>query len=263
MKQINTAIILAGGKGTRLSEQTKVVPKPLVKIGPDPMIFHIIRHFVRNGVTNFYIATGYKSNLIIEEFRKYFSVKSIDNKDTLNIVVNEDDLLWKAKINIIDTGYTTGTAQRIKHVLNYIKNTTDEDEVYITYGDSLSNVKLKNVNQTLNNDSSNILVLTAVKFQERFGILHLNSNNKVSNFTEKSMSKDEFINGGYMASKLSLIDYIEDEDDDFSTDTLPRLQQQNKLGAYAHEGFWFAVDSQRDWEKINQIYDENPDTFLL
>lgn len=261
---IKNAIILAGGKGTRLAEQTKVIPKPLVKVGPDAAIIHIIRHFVRHGVTNIYIAGGYKFNLLAEELKKRFDLHQSSNKHSNCMVITDNnDPIYKAKIKVIDTGYETGTAIRIKKVLEYMKTESNDLRTFVTYGDSFSNVDLNEVSKQWD-ESNHIATITAVRFYERFGIMKVNqsNNNEVTEFAEKSQSKDEFINGGFIACGENLIDYIEDTDDDFSKDTLPRLQNLNLLGAYIHNDFWFAMDSQRDWEKINEIYKKDPENFL-
>lgn len=262
---IKNAIILAGGKGTRLTEQTKVIPKPLVRVGPDAAIIHIIRHFVRNGVTNIYIAGGYKFDLLANELKERFDLHSsiIDN-DNCMIVTDTEDPIYKANIKIIDTGYDTGTALRIKKVLEYMKSQDQDLTSFITYGDSFSDVDLNLVSNQWK-DAKDVATITAVRFVERFGIMTVDKtdNNKVTKFAEKSQSRDEFINGGFIACSADLIDHIEDTDDDFSKDTLPRLQELNRLGAYIHSGFWFAMDSQRDWEEINQIYKKDPENFLI
>lgn len=256
--KINNAIILAGGKGTRLAEQTKVIPKPLVKVGPDPAIFHIIRHFVKYGVTNIYIAGGYKVDLIINAFEKKFRV---DNGEGTKLQVFSDssDPIYKANIKIIDTGYSTDTAQRIKRVLAYLPD--DNKKTFITYGDTFSNVNLDNVESQLL-ESDNVATLTAATFQERFGIMTIDSDNQITKFAEKSQSVNEFINGGYIACREYLDKYIFDDDSDFSKDTLPRLERAGLISAYIHRGFWFPMDSQRDFEEINKIYKNDPAGFL-
>lgn len=254
------AIILAGGKGTRLSEQTKTIPKPLVQVGPDPAIFHIIRHFVRHGITDIYIAGGYKFDLLADVIKKKFDLhNSAQEKTNCMIITDEEDLLYKANIKIIDTGFETGTALRIKKVMEYMPD--DSKKTFVTYGDSFSNVDLSKV-IAQHEASGHLATLTAVNFQERFGILKIDSEKNVTTFAEKSQSVDEFINGGFIACSPELINEILDTDDDFSSDTMPRLQGRGQLGAYIHDGFWFAMDSQRDWENINKIYKNDPENFL-
>lgn len=256
--KINNAIILAGGKGTRLSEQTKVIPKPLVKVGPDPAIFHIIRHFIKYGVTNIYIAGGYKVDMIIETFSKKLRIEQ-GKGTSFQIFTDKNDPLYKSNITIIDTGYSTDTAQRVAQTLTYLPK--DNKATFITYGDTFSNVNLDNVEEKLLK-SNNVATLTAATFQERFGIMTIDDNDQITKFAEKSQSVDEFINGGYIACSPELNDYIKPSDGDFSKDTLPRLEHYNKINAYIHHGFWFPMDSQRDFEKINEIYNQDPKNFL-
>lgn len=263
MKQnkITNAIILAGGKGTRLAEQTKKIPKPLIKVGPDPAIVHIIRHFVEHGVTNIFIAGGYKFNLLASELSHIFT-KEESKSDKFSVISNDSDPIYKANITVIDTGYETSTAVRIKKVLQYMKNNNTPLKTFITYGDTFSDVDLYNVSDELEKTNANAVV-TAVRFRERFGIMKVNSkNNQITKFAEKSQSVDEFINGGFIACDETLYDEIFDSDEDFSKDTLPRMQENMKLNAFIHDGFWFAMDSQRDWEEISKIYKNDPDNFL-
>ena len=259
---ITNAIILAGGKGTRFSEQTKTLPKPLIKVGPDAAIVHIIRHFVENGVTNIFIAGGYKFNLLAQELSKVFNPIEC-NSDSFKVISNNEDAIYKAKVTVIDTGYETGTALRIKKVLQYMKESEIPLKTFVTYGDTFSDVNLYNVSKQLEETKTNA-VITAVNFRERFGIMKVNGNSDklITKFAEKSQSVDEFINGGFIAVDETLIEHIHDTDDDFSKDTLPRLQKMERLGAYIHDGFCFAMDSQRDWEEITKIYKENPSNFL-
>lgn len=260
---IENVIILAGGKGTRFSEQTKITPKPLIKVGPDAAIVHIIRHFVAHGVKNIFVAGGYKFPMLAEELGKVFSSNTGSNGDGFVVVNNSEDILHEAKVTVIDTGYETGTAQRIKKVLFYMKEKGYSLKTFITYGDTFSNVDLYKVSEQLETSSANA-VITAVNFQERFGIMKVNRSegNVITNFAEKSQSVDEFINGGFIAADETLIDSIANTDDDFSKDTLTKMQVWGQLGAYIHKGFWFAMDSQRDWETITEMYKANPSQFL-
>ena len=259
---VKHAIILAGGKGTRLSEQTKNVPKPLLEVGNVPIIAHIINHLVSYGVEHVVIAGGYKIELIKEYFMsdryKYEGSITIDDE---GVRCHEQRLPQGLKtLTIADTGQSTGTAQRIKLAAEYFDDSTVP--FYMTYGDSVSNVDLSEVTDIFYKSDST-LTLTAVQFKERFGILKVDSenSNKITKFAEKSMSTDEFINGGFMILKPEALDFIHKDDDDFSKDTLPRLQTAGEINAYIHKDFWFAMDSQRDFEEINKIYDENPELF--
>jgi len=263
-KTVKHAIILAGGKGTRLAEQTKSIPKPLVEVGNVPILSHIINHLVSYGVEHIVVAGGYKVDLIKEYFM------SDRYKYQGSVTISEDGVNGHQprlpgclkSLTIADTGQSTGTAQRIKRAAEYF----DDENVpfFMTYGDSVSNVNLSDVTDTFYSCKDNVLTLTAVQYQERFGILQINpdDNNKITKFAEKSMSTDEFINGGFMILKPEVIDYIYEDDDDFSKDTLPRLQRENKINAHIHRGFWAAMDTQRDYEELNKIYDEQPELFI-
>lgn len=262
-KKIKHAIILAGGKGTRLAEQTRKIPKPLVEIGNTPILSHIINHLVSYGVEHIVVAGGYKVDLIKEYFMsdryKYQGSITIDNE---GINGYEPRLPGGLKtLTIADTGLSTGTAQRIKKAAEYF----EEDGVpfYMTYGDSVSDVNLSDVTDTFYCCENNILTLTAVQYQERFGILKVDTSdsNKITKFAEKSMSTDEFINGGFMILKPEVLNCIFESDDDFSKDTLPRLQEKGQINAHIHRGFWAAMDTQRDYEELNKVYDNNPELF--
>lgn len=262
-ERVKQAVILAGGKGTRLSEQTKSIPKPLVRVGNVPIIVHIINHLVSHGVEHIVIAGGYKIELI----REYFTSNEYKYQGSIEIteegvVSAKNHNLPKGlkKLTIADTGLSTGTAQRIKRASEYFDN--PDEPFYMTYGDSVSDVNLTQVEEAFFS-TDNLLTLTAVQYQERFGILKVNSadGNKITKFAEKSMSEDEFINGGFMILDSKVTDEIKPEDDDFSHDTLPRLQKENKINAYIHKGFWAAMDTQRDCDELNELYEKSPHLF--
>lgn len=260
--RVKQAVILAGGRGTRLAEQTHKIPKPLVRVGNAPIIVHVINHLVAYGVEHIVIAGGYKVDLI----REYFMSDEYKYQGSMSItqdgVVNGEPHLPNGlkKLTIADTGLTTGTALRIKRASEYFDN--PEDPFIMTYGDSISDVNLYDVMDTFEN-SDHLLTLTGVQYKERFGILKVNpeADNKVTKFAEKSMSIDEFINGGFMVLDQKVNDYIYDTDDDFSSDTMPRLQEKGLISAHIHKGFWAAMDTQRDSEELNDLYDKSPELF--
>lgn len=261
--QVKQAIILAGGKGTRLAEQTSKIPKPLVRVGNTPIIVHIMNHLIAYGVEHIVIAGGYKIDLIREYFMsdEYKYQGSIEITQS-GVISGETPHLPNGlkKLTIADTGLTTGTSHRIKKAAEYLDN--PNEPFIMTYGDSVSDVNLHDVMNTFEN-SEHLLTLTAVQYQERFGILKVDpeADNKVTKFAEKSMSIDEFINGGFMVLDPQVVDYIYDEDDDFSHDTMPRLQEKGLISAHIHKGFWAAMDTQRDNEELNDLYDKNPELF--
>lgn len=262
MKKIKQAIILAGGKGTRLAEQTNFIPKPLVEIGNVPIIVHIINHLVFYGVEHVIIAGGYKVDLIKEYFMsdryKYSGTISITDEG-IDIDKNLSKKSIK-KITIADTGLNTNTAQRIKKSIPYLED--KNEPFYLTYGDTVSNVNLDEVAKVFYK-TNNAITLTAAQFQERFGILRINPDtNEVTKFAEKSVSTHEFINGGFMILQPGFDKLILEDDGDFSKDTIPRLQQEAKVSAYVHKDFWAAMDTQSDYEKLNKLYEKQPELFL-
>lgn len=261
---VNQAIILAGGRGTRLAEQTHQVPKPLVRVGNTPVIVHIINHLASHGVEHVVIAGGYK----IEQIREYFTSDEFKHQGEKMVITSEglsskdDSYLPKGLKSLIiaDTGLNTGTAHRIKRAQKYLPL---QDKPFImTYGDTVSDVDLSKVEE-LFFDTEELLTLTAVPYKERFGILKVDptAKNKVTKFAEKSTSKDEFVNGGFMVLAAEAITFIKDGDDDFSSDTLPRMQGAGVVNAYIHNGFWAAMDTQRDNEELNELYDSKPELF--
>lgn len=261
--KVKQAIILAGGRGTRLAEQTQNIPKPLVRIGNVPIIVHVINHLVSYGVEHIVIAGGYKIDLIREYFMsneyKYQGSIEITNCGLVNAETSHLPNGLK-KLTIADTGLTTGTSQRIKKAADYFDN--PEDPFIMTYGDSVSDVNLHEVAASFES-SDHLLTLTGVQYKERFGILKVDAdnNNKVTKFAEKSMSTDEFINGGFMVLDPKVVEYIYEDDDDFSKDTMPRLQSKGLISAHIHKGFWAAMDTQRDTEELNDLYDKSPELF--
>lgn len=261
MSTIRNAIILAGGRGTRLAEQTHSIPKPLVKVGGKPILVHIINKLVSEGVENIVIAGGYKVELIKEYFlsNEFVFAGDLNFTEDGKPIPHQSSPFARGLNNLIvaDTGLNTNTAQRIKLATDYLE---EGEDFYMIYGDNVSDVDLSQVAKKLHNSSS-LAVLTAVRYQERFGIIHVDKNNTVTKFAEKSMSQNEFINGGFMACSGKLRDYILDTDGDFSKDTLPRLQNEGLLGAHVHDGFWDAMDTQRDYEQLNKLYDERPELF--
>lgn len=262
MKTVKQAVILAGGRGTRLAEQTKSIPKPLVEVGNVPIIAHIINHLASYGVEHIVIAGGYKVDLIKEYFMsdryKYQGSVTITED---GVESHQSHLPYNLKtLTVADTGLSTGTAQRIKRAYEYLPE--PNEPFFMTYGDSVSDVDLSKIMEKYY-DSNSLITLTAVNYQERFGILHIDPENKdqVTEFAEKSMSTDEFINGGFMVLSPQVADEIHVADNDFSKDTIPRIQEMGKIHAHLHKGFWAAMDTQRDYEELNAIYDKSPELF--
>ena len=218
-------IILAGGLGSRLSELTKVIPKPMVKILKVPIICRIINHYVKYGFEEFIIAGGYKS-------------KKIENFFKNN--------LKKLNIKVINTGNTTMTGGRIKRLKNYI----NDENFLLTYGDGLSNVNLKKLID-FHYKKKNYVTLTAVRPQARFGGIKI-SGTKVKYFKEKSRLDEGWINGGFFVMNKKIFKFIKDDETILERGPLEKIARKKKLGAFKHYGFWQCMDTLRDKEILEE-----------
>lgn len=218
-------VILAGGFGTRLSEYTKSIPKPLVEINKKPILGYIIEHYVKYGFKDFIIALGYKGNLIKKYFKK--------NYKSLNI-------------QLVDTGLKTMTGGRLKKLKNFVGSET----FLFTYGDGVSNVNLKKlINQ--HNKTKKLVTLTAVRPPARFGALKINNEN-VINFREKSKLDEGWINGGYFIIEPKFLNYIKSDKTFLEREPLELITKKRLLGAYKHKGFWQCVDTKRDKDLLEE-----------
>ena len=220
-------VILCGGKGTRLSEETKIIPKPLVKIGSKPILAHIIDYYKKFGFNDFIIAAGYKGNLI----KKYFS-KSNYNKN----------------IKVIDTGLNTMTGLRLLKLKNFFKV---NENFMLTYGDGLSDVDLLKTFK-FHVKHKKIATLTAVRPPVRFGELRL-KDTKVIKFMEKTQTTYGWINGGYFILNQKVFSYLNKKNEMFEKEPITRLVKNSQLKAFKHNGFWQCMDTLRDKEYLNKL----------
>jgi len=223
-------VILAGGFGTRLSEYTKIVPKPMVKVGGKPILLHIMNHYAKYGFDNFYIALGYKGEII----KKYFKKKK-----------------FKWKINLIETGKNTMTGGRLLKMKKYIGNET----FMATYGDGISDVNLKKLVK-FHKKSKKIATLTAVRPPARFGGLKL-SGNSVKYFKEKSKLDESWINGGFFVLEPEIFKFIKNNNTYFEREPLENLTKKKQLAALKHNGFWQCMDTKRDKDNIDKLLRKN------
>ena len=219
-------VILAGGFGTRLSEYTHTVPKPMIKVRGKPMLLHIMKLYAQHGFKNFYIAIGYKGEII----KKYFNKNFFD---------------WN--INLIETGNKTMTGGRLKRLKKYLGNET----FMMTYGDGLSNVNLKKLLK-FHKKNKKIVTLTAVRPPARFGALKIKGNN-VSYFKEKSKLDEGWINGGFFVMEPNFLKYIKNDNTYLEREPLEKITRKKKLAAFKHRGFWQCMDTKRDKDKLNEI----------
>ena len=228
-------VLLAGGMGTRLSEETHRIPKPMIKIGKYPIIFHIMKHYSDFSFNKFIVCGGYKYNYIKNFFLQ--NQKLIASKK------------FNWDVNIINTGLKTQTGARIKKIKKYLK---DEKLFFMTYGDGVANVNIKKILQ-FHKKHKKIATLTAVRPLPRFGNITLNKN-KVSSFSEKDRLKEGWINGGFFVLNKEVFDYIDNRENCiFEREPLQNLSKNDQLMAYKHEGFWHPMDTLRDKNYLNQL----------
>jgi glucose-1-phosphate cytidylyltransferase len=226
-------VILAGGLGTRISEETDFIPKPMVLIGNKPILWHIIKYYSEFNFSEFIICGGYK----IEIIKNFFKNLKNKNKQTKSS--------WKVKV--IDTGKNSNTGERLRRIEKYVDNV-----FCLTYGDGLSNV---NIDKLINFHKKNkgVVTLTAVKPESRFGKLIFNGN-KVSKFLEKDHTKESWINGGFFVCKKEIFKYLNKKNSILERDILSILAEKSKLVAYKHNDFWYCMDTLRDKRYLNKIW---------
>lgn len=258
--KIKKVVIFAGGKGTRMSELTEELPKPLVTVGGEPILVHIMRHFYSQGYKEFIIATGYKGDYFKKYFRDYLflgrNVTFTKDEMSIDFDCNEKED-WT--VHIVDTGEEAETAQRLHRVREYI----GKEDFFLTYGDSMSDVNLHEVEEVhfRKKDEGKLATITAIAKGEKFGILDLAEDNNVTKFREKAVSKKQYINGGFIACSNELLDEVSENSGDFSFETLSNLSDQGRLSYYIHEGFWRAMDSKKDRDDMEKVFKESPELF--
>lgn len=249
------AVILAGGLGTRLSEETLIKPKPMVEIGGKPILWHIMKIYSFYGINDFIICCGYKGYLIKEYFSNYFlhlSDVTFNIKDQKMQVHKTFSEEWK--VTLVDTGLNTMTGGRLKRIKNYL---SDEDFCF-TYGDGLSDV---NVGELIkfHKEGNHLASLTAAKPPGRFGSLKLGSlkltANNIESFQEKP--KDAWINGGFFVLSPKVLNYIEGDSTTWEKEPMETLALESKLKAFKHNGFWQPMDTLRDKNYLEQLWESN------
>ena len=243
-------VILAGGLGTRLSEETDIKPKPMVEIGEYPVIWHIMKIYSHFGFNDFVICLGYKGYVIKEYFANYFLHKSdveIDIKNNKIRYLNSTTEPWK--ISVVDTGLNTLTGGRIKRVSKFLENET----FMLTYGDGLSDVNISNLLKFHQNHNV-IATVTAVQPTGRFGSLSIGATDNVSSFLEKPPGDNSWINGGFFVLEPEVMDYISGDETVWERDPLEKISKNRQLMAYKHKGFWHPMDTLRDKNYLNEIW---------
>ena len=246
-------VILAGGLGTRLSEETDVKPKPMVEIGGMPIIWHIMKIYSHYGYNDFVICLGYKGYVIKEFFANYFLHKTdvtIDLKK--NLVLEHETEAEPWKITLVDTGKDSMTGGRIKRIQKHV----GDSPFMLTYGDGVSNLK---INELVANHKKNdsVCTITAVQPAARFGALEIDSQNKIKSFHEKPKGDGVWINGGFMVCEPEVFNYIENDTTIWEQHSMPKLAEDGKLSSYKHSGFWRPMDTLQDKYALNDLWGSN------
>lgn len=247
------AVILAGGYGTRISEETTIKPKPMIEIGGMPILWHIMKIYSFYGINEFIICCGYKGYVIKEYFANFFLHHSDITYDMINktkIIHQERAEPWK--ITLVDTGEKTMTGGRIKRIKQYLKN---EKDFCLTYGDGVSNIdisKLINFHQS----HKRLATLSAVSPPGRFGSVRL-VGSKVADFVEKLSGEGSLINGGFFVLNTKVIDYIKDDSTIWEQEPLRKLSEDGELMAYKHNEFWQPMDTLREKNHLEELWNSN------
>ena len=243
------AVILAGGLGTRISEETHLKPKPLIEVGGMPILWHIMKIYSSYGINDFIICLGYKGYLIKEYFANYFlhmSDVTFDIKNNSLEVHKKFAEPWK--VTLVDTGLDTMTGGRLKRVKEYVKN----ERFCFTYGDGVSDVDIKKLIM-FHEEKKSKATVTAVQPPGRFGILKINEDDTTS-FIEKPVGDGNWINGGYFVLEPEVFDHIKNDSTIWEREPLEQLSRNKQLSAYKHEGFWQPVDTLRDKNHLDELW---------
>lgn len=247
-------VILAGGYGTRISEESQFKPKPMIEIGSMPVLWHIMKLYSSYGFNEFVICAGYKQHVIKEWFADYFlhtSDITFDfTQDDKIIVHNKRAEKWK--VTVVDTGLDTMTGGRLKRIKSFIGN----EPFFMTYGDGVADVNIKELLE-FHKAHSKKATLTAVKPDSRFGVLDITDNNQINAFREKSQVDSGYINAGFMVLEPDVLDYIKDDSVMFEREPLEVLAENNQLMCFKHNGFWQCMDTLRDKVKLETLWVEN------
>ena len=244
-------VLLAGGFGTRISEESQFKPKPMIEIGGMPILWHIMKEYAYYGHTEFIICAGYRQEYIKEWFANYFlhnsnvtfDYRNGKNEMTIHSIHCE---LWRG--TVVDTGYNTMTGGRIKRIQPYIGN----EPFFMTYGDGVCDV---NINRLLEFHKSHgkIATLTAVKLEQEKGVLNIGGDNAVKSFREKNISDGAPINAGYMVLQPEIFNYLKDDTTVFERESLEQLVEEGQLMSYVHTGFWQCMDNIREKAMLEKL----------
>jgi glucose-1-phosphate cytidylyltransferase len=244
-------VILAGGFGTRLSEETHLRPKPMVDIGDKPILWHIMKIYSSYGYNDFVICLGYKGYMIKEYFANYFMHQSDITIDlTSNSIETHHSQAEPWKVTLVDTGKESMTGGRIKRIQKYVGN----EPFLLTYGDGVGNVDLAELVKC-HKENKKFVTVTAVQPSGRFGALNLNESNQVNSFMEKPKGDGSWINGGFFVCEPEVFNYLNSDTEIWEREPMEQIAQQGQLQAYKHVGFWKPMDTLRDKQELEQAWE--------
>lgn len=245
-------VLLAGGLGTRFSEESVYKPKPMIEIGGMPILWHIMKEYSYYGFNDFVICAGYKQHLIKEWFSDYFlhtSDITFDFREGNKMIVhNQKTEPWR--VTVVDTGYSTMTGGRIKRIQPYI----GKEAFMMTYGDGVCDVDMSELLK-FHKSHGKLATLTAVKLEQEKGILEIGGDNAVQSFREKSSMDGAPINAGYMVLEPEVFDYIEGDKTIFERDPMEKIASQGQLMSYMHNGYWQCMDTKREYDTLEKLWE--------
>lgn len=247
------AVILAGGYGTRLSEVTNVIPKPMVEIGGKPILWHIMKIYSHYGINDFVICCGYLQYVIKEYFCNYYRHNSdmlVDLSNNNMTILDSHSENWK--VSLIDTGLNTMTGGRIKRIQKYIGN----EQFCLTYGDGVADIDIAETIR-LHNESKKTLSMTAYQPGGRLGVLDILEDGTLKSFVEKPAETGTWINAGFFVCEPEIFDVLHGDNEMFEQEPMQRLVKEQQIHVYKHTGFWKPMDTLRDNKELNKMWDEN------
>ena len=244
-------VILAGGKGTRISEESQYRPKPMIELAGKPILWHIMKEYSYYGFNDFIICAGYKQNMIKEWFADYFLYNcdvTFDYSTGSNEMTIHESHIEPWKVTVVDTGLNTMTGGRIKRIRKYVGDET----FMMTYGDGVCDVNIQSL-LTFHQSHGKIATLTAVKMEQQKGVLEIDGFNAVRAFREKNADDSSPMNAGYMVFNPEIFNYLEDDDTVLERQPLEQLAEEGQLMSYMYKGFWQCMDTQREKEVLEKL----------
>ena len=246
-------VILAGGLGTRISEESHLKPKPMIEIGGKPILWHIMKYYSSYGFNEFIICAGYKQEVIKDYFANYY-IRNCDvtfDLSTQQTITIHNSFSEPWKVTVVDTGLNTMTGGRIKRIKQYLNN----EPFMLTYGDGVSDVNLSKLLE-FHMENKKMVTMTAVQPDGRFGVIEMDDKGTVNAFREKSKGDSGWINVGFMVCEPKMIDYIDGDNVSYEEEPLAKIASEGELVCYKHSGFWQCMDTLRDKEKLEKLIKE-------